>query len=212
MPVYSAWRWSPSTARRCTRAPRSTRTSTTTRSPERSWPRRTRSTVPRMSVLASAVAMSCPRSSRPRRAGAAGCATRGAAWMSVAPPKPGRSEVAPRAAARGTAPLGGGAPGASSGERGLRGLSRAGGDEGRPPVWQAAYPLPAAGEAGGQCDGLAMVETRCIAPFPRSRASPRLGNPRQERGGHSGAVQGFSPRSGDGIEPSKRRVAPPCRF
>jgi len=46
-------------------------------------------------------------------------------------------QVASRAAAGGKAPLGGGPRGALPGERGLRGLSRARGDEGRPALRQA---------------------------------------------------------------------------
>ena len=84
---WRSWRW---TARSCTRTPRSTRTSITTRSPRRSWPRRTPSTAPRTSVLASGAAMSCPRSWRRRRAGAAGYVMPSAAWMSGAPPRRGR--------------------------------------------------------------------------------------------------------------------------
>jgi transposase len=60
------------------------------RSPRKSSPRRTRSTGQRTSASASAVALSCPRSCRRSRAGAAGCALPSAAWTSAAPPRPGR--------------------------------------------------------------------------------------------------------------------------
>jgi hypothetical protein len=58
---------------------------------------------------------------------------------------------------------------------------------------------------------LAMVPIRCTAPFSPIVRLGLVARPRRQPG-ESAALQASSPRSGDGIEPSKRRAAPPCRF
>jgi Zinc-binding dehydrogenase len=65
---------------------------------------------------------------------------------------------------------------------------------------------------GRPCDGLAMVLISCKPPFQGPPAPPVRHAPRATTGDKRPLSRHFPPRSGDGIEPSKRRAAPPCRF
>src|SRR3954469_7820972 len=77
--------------RRCTPTRSGTPRAITSRSWRRSWPRPTRSIAQSTSATASGAAMSCRRSSRPRRAGGGGCARPSAGSKSGAPRSSARS-------------------------------------------------------------------------------------------------------------------------
>ena len=118
------------------------RRATTSRSPRRSSPRRTRSTARRTSATARRAATSCRRSCRPQQG------RRG--WLRDAKRRldEQRAEEArpiprsrPERLREVEAPARGGARGRVPRERGLRGLPRAWGDEGRPPLRAAAEAL-----------------------------------------------------------------------